>query len=420
MLPRTQNLDFRRSRSISNPSTMYLTHGIHHYTARMIPHIPRYFILKYTEKNDLILDPFCGSGTTLLEARLLGRKAIGIDINPLAVLISEVKSNTLDTVELARAIESVEGRLSTSEGSAPRFPNIDYWFCERAKKELAAIKHVLESSRVLDERIRQFLLLCFSAIIRRSSYADPYMAKTYRSKRMLGKVQNGWVPTPIKYFKETLSNNFKRMEALCRCTNMSENFAKALPGDAKEIEAILGKKNVERVDFIMTSPPYINAQDYFRSYKLEIWWLGLATPEEIRRLERLAIGTEIVSEPDQKRESPTQSKELDAILDSISRIDRKKGLIVRNYFENMAMVLEQCKAVLNTNGHLCLVTGNNTICNTRIPSYRILSSIARDIGFELVERVRNKIRTRTLPPKRNHGAGFIKEECITVYRKVDD
>jgi DNA modification methylase len=399
---------------------MYLTHGIHHYTARMIPQIPSYFILKYSEKNNLILDPFCGSGTTLLEARLLGRNAIGIDINPLAVLISEVKSNTLDTVELARVMESVEGRLFTSEESAPRFPNIDYWFCERAKKELAAIKHVLESSRVQDERIRQFLLLCFSAIIRRSSRADPCMAKTYRSKRVLEKIQQGWVPTPIKYFKETLSNNFKRMEALYKCTNMSENFAKALPGDAKEIEAILGKESVEKVDFIITSPPYINAQDYFRSYKLEIWWLGLATPEEIRKLEKRAIGTEIVSGPDQERESPPQSKALDVILGSISRIDRKKGVIVWNYFKNMTTVLEQCKAVLNTNGHLCLVTGDNTICNTRIPTHRILNSVARDIGFELVERVRNKIRTRTLPPKRNHGAGFIKEEWITVYRKVDN
>ena len=90
-------------------------HYIHKYTAKLIPSIPNYFIQKYSKINDIILDPFCGSGTTLLEAKLLSRNAIGLDINPLATLISEVKCNPLDLNELSEAINSIKYRIKKNK-----------------------------------------------------------------------------------------------------------------------------------------------------------------------------------------------------------------------------------------------------------------------------------------------------------------
>ena len=69
------------------PNTTYLTHGIHSYPAKFIPHIPRYIIKNYTKPKEVVLDQFCGSGTALVEANLLGRNAYGIDINPLSKLM---------------------------------------------------------------------------------------------------------------------------------------------------------------------------------------------------------------------------------------------------------------------------------------------------------------------------------------------
>src|SRR5919206_4901190 len=77
-------------------STRYLTHSYHPYSAKYIPQIPRYLISNLTKKNDLVLDNFVGSGTTLVESKLLGRKAIGVDINPLACLISKVKTTIIE------------------------------------------------------------------------------------------------------------------------------------------------------------------------------------------------------------------------------------------------------------------------------------------------------------------------------------
>ncbi len=132
----TKNLDLREIYSKEIPSTTYLTHGIHPYTAKLIPHIPRYFIEKYTEKNEVILDPFCGSGTTLLEARLLERNAIGIDINPLAILLSKVKTTPLDVEELKHTIQLCKENLKDGKGKIfVDFPNIDYWIWMMRKKK---------------------------------------------------------------------------------------------------------------------------------------------------------------------------------------------------------------------------------------------------------------------------------------------
>ena len=186
-MSKVKRMDFQRLYSLKEiPATNYLTHGIHSYTAKLIPHIPRYFIEKYTKRGDVIFDPFCGSGTTLLEARFLSRNAIGIDINPLATLISEVKTTPLDIDELSLAIRLVKEDVKNSNRKLTVvFPNIDYWFCKKARNELSRIKFSIESlNGRFSESLYRFLLVCFSSIIRKSSYADPRMAKTYKSKRL--------------------------------------------------------------------------------------------------------------------------------------------------------------------------------------------------------------------------------------------
>jgi len=80
---------------LENANTKYYTHGYHPYSSKYIPQIPNRLISTFTERNDLILDPFVGSGTTLVESKVLGRDAIGVDINPLACLISRVKTTVI-------------------------------------------------------------------------------------------------------------------------------------------------------------------------------------------------------------------------------------------------------------------------------------------------------------------------------------
>src|ERR687885_1253072 len=138
--------------------TRYTTHGYHPYSAKYIPQIPNYLISNFSKKNDLILDNFMGSGTTLVESKILGRNAIGVDINPLACLISKVKITNLRKSDLKKIsmiatsmkedILAVRGHVNQSNSEHRKriiiddslHPNIPKWFHEDVLCELVVIK----------------------------------------------------------------------------------------------------------------------------------------------------------------------------------------------------------------------------------------------------------------------------------------
>src|SRR5512136_5537 len=105
----------------------YATHGIHRYPAKFIPQIPRFCIDKYSKPGDDVLDPFMGSGTTLLESYVSGRNSYGIDIHALARLIAKVKTTPLDPEVLsslsARLLEDIREDEEDCTRWIPEIPN---------------------------------------------------------------------------------------------------------------------------------------------------------------------------------------------------------------------------------------------------------------------------------------------------------
>src|SRR3990167_5731469 len=177
--------------SINTKEVTSHTHGFHKYPAKFIPHIPKWAIGKYLNGsgNRTILDPFCGSGTTLVEGLLAGHNVIGLDVDPLSSLITKVKTTPIDSKILNEVINWLTRSIKqTKKGEfEPECKTIEHWFSRNAINKLSIIRTLI--NQVLKEfgsskefkDIQYLLLICFSSIIRRVSNADNESQKTYVS-----------------------------------------------------------------------------------------------------------------------------------------------------------------------------------------------------------------------------------------------
>ena len=149
------------------------THLIHSYPAKLLLHIPYFFLNNshFSKPNDLVLDPFSGTGTVLLESIIANRRAVGADANPLARLISEVKISSISSelleINLKQILISVK-RIKIFE--TPEIINCNYWFSESTIIQLSKLLKVINNLK--DEKVKNFMLVAFSNCVKKVSYAD--------------------------------------------------------------------------------------------------------------------------------------------------------------------------------------------------------------------------------------------------------
>ena len=151
--------------------TSYLTHGYHRYPAKFIPQIVSRLVEKYTKKGDLVVDPFGGCGTTLVEAKVMGRESIVVDINPVAVLITKAKKTQIKPDKLEEYFLKLKNKIDSfnedTKVKVPEHERIDYWFKQGEKRKLAFL--FSEISKIKDKDIRDFFYCGFSNILKNCS-----------------------------------------------------------------------------------------------------------------------------------------------------------------------------------------------------------------------------------------------------------
>ena len=267
-----------------------LTHGLHKYPAKFFPELPRWIIQRYSKVGDLILDPFMGSGTTNLEASLLGRDSVGIDVDPFSRFIAKVKTSPLPIKELKEAYYEIK-REATSYveprylKNVPSFPYRDKWFKSYILKELAHLKTSIENLQT-DISIKNFFLVCFSSIIRKVSEADNNCTRTVVRKKLNKQIHKG---DAIHLFLKRIDTCVENMILLTKA-NPSGNVI--IPENADARDMAIFKDKI--FDLALTSPPYLNAVDYPRTHQLEIYWLNFASGS-LKSLKSKHVGSEIVS-----------------------------------------------------------------------------------------------------------------------------
>ena len=319
----------------------FLTHGLHKYPAKFFPELPRWIIERYSNKGDLVLDPFMGSGTTNVESALTGRNAVGIDVDPFSRLLALVKTTPLNKDELESSSRQLLHVMKdyhpryVKELDIPTFPYRDNWFSREILLELTYIKKSIESLKVSDET-KNFFRICFSSIIRSVSNADDNCTRTVIRKKLEKRVDPA---DALKKFAEKILLNVPKVLEFSELYPKDIRMEIPIDMDARKISY-----NEGVFDLAVTSPPYINAVDYPRTHQLEIYWLGFENGS-LASLKKEHVGTESVYSTEYKKLHQIGIKEADKKISSVFRHDPRRAFIAFKYFEDMEKNLEEVHRV---------------------------------------------------------------------------
>ena len=410
-----EDVNFNSTIEIVSNNINYFTHGFFKYPCKFIPQIPRWAILKYTKPRDWVLDPFAGSGTTLVEAVLNNRNAVGIDFDKFSQFLCEVKTTHL-SLEQIELLKKIKNTLFLNDKHIqpfnPDLHNVAHWFPPQNILDLGLLRSKIERvyQETNDKDIYKFLLVCFASIIRKCSWADDVSPKPYVSRRIKKE------PSSVKEaFLRIFETYIKRIEEY-----KVENLGRAIAilGDARQIDI---QDYISKVSLAVTSPPYINAFDYVRSLRLENAWLGFHSDSKIIEMKKKQVGTEII--PHQlyaEGVEKTGNKRLDDILTKIEKKDKKRAYIVKKFFEDMGKNIEEVNKLLKLGGHYIIVIGDSKIRGVHIPTHEILIDIAKERGFELSNVFSYIIKNRYLRIPRSGRGGLIKKDWVVDIVKRED
>ena len=343
------NWDFAETKSNTG------LHGIHPYPARFIPQLPRQLInLLQPPKSGVIFDPFCGSGTSLVEAQALGFRSVGIDLNPIATLLTKVKT-TLTDKRLSESAQALvdSARLVEQPIAIPAIPRVDHWFDEAVQEKLTVLTERIQA--IGDEAIREGLMIAISSIIVRVSRQD-------------GDTRYAAVQ---KSTKEQVYELFVRAAAeidRSRDVHFQNLFSSSLQESRVITADVLSVKapDVGPVDLVITSPPYPNAYEYWLYHKYRMYWLGF-DPIAVKE-------AEIGARPHFFKSRPQTEDDFESQMEGVFRL---------------------LDAILRPNGHVCFVVGDSKIHGRIIDNVALLSRAAAIHGFR-----RLAVMSRAVPAHR--------------------
>ncbi|MDO8616619.1 MAG: DNA methyltransferase [Dehalococcoidia bacterium] len=349
-------------------------HNIHPYPTRFIPQIPRELIRIFHPGDDsAVLDPFCGSGTTLVEAVSAGLPAVGVDLSPLAILISRVKTTPLKEPisPIARGVISDAKRHPTP---IPAIPRLDHWFRVDVQDTLARLRAQIE--QVADQSHRDALNLAFSSIIVRVSNQESDTRYAAVTKEMRpDQVYNAFYRATENIQRAIFARYNTLFATRPICQLIHKDTLSTSPTDIDL-----------KVGLVVTSPPYPNAYENWLYHKYRMYWLGM-DPLIVRK-------GEIGARPHFFRKIRPHTAE--------------------HFQEQMARCLQLVSGVLQPGGVACFVVGRSVIRGQVVDNAELVSQAAVRHGFRQLALLGRSIKkTRKAF---NPSIGKIHEESIVVLR----
>jgi len=380
----------------SDRKTIYEILGrepVHPFPARMAPGIALE-VMGEDRKPLRVLDPMMGSGTVLAVARSKGHRGVGVDIDPLAVLISKVWTTAIDAEEVRdRAREVLDRARGISyalpcRDAYPRHADVEtrafvaYWFDRNARRQLTSLATAI--NRVRDDGVRDALWCAFSRlIITKQSGASLAMDLAH------SRPHRAFDRAPTKPFLKFLPAVDR---VVGNCVDKGTPGRGPAPciqeGDARDLP--IGNASV---DLVLTSPPYLNAIDYMRCSKFSLVWMGHCI-KELRLVRAKSIGCEVGTG------APIADREVRAILTELNLhpgLAARQEAILARYIGDMQRALNEAARVLTPGGRAVYVVGENTVSGTYVRNALVVTMVASLAGLRLCDR-----RTRSLPSERRY------------------
>lgn len=422
------------SSQVKRQYTRYSVHGLHEYKGKFNPQIVSALLNCYNIDNThRVLDPFCGSGTTLVECARRGVYAIGTDINPLAVRIADAKmrslhiKNTVLWKDAKRILESFKERLlEPGFEEIHQDERIEYllkWFNKDLLYKLEILKEIIENSTI---ETKEIFLILVSDILRDYSNQEPSDLRIRRRKSPLPEIViEDRVESSLFNFIESVET-FQNAVGLINTDNIALNI------DIRDLSNRHKMYN-NYFDFAITSPPYATALPYIDTQRLSLVWLNLIKPSEIKPLDAYLIGSREFNKKNYQQEwvkrlESNESNLPERVLAECIEIDksinemdgfRKKAVpsLLYRYFSEMKMAFSSVSNSLTSNGSFIMIVGHN---RTSVGGKeRIIDTPKHlvDIGYQTNFECEEIIELQTYQRYGLHASNAVNTESLIVLRK---
>ena len=368
-------------------------HKIHSYPAKF-PGFITTKALEYAKGKGVVVktmaDPFCGCGTTAVEAKKKGIRFWGCDINPVATLIAQTKIRNYDLVKLDQYFSSIIKSYGLIKINKKELGDINerikHWFDDTKIANLLKLKKAIERNTAHDSPYRKFFLCAFSNILKSTSI---WASKSIKPQIDPNKTPADVLPAFQKQFRlmRKASNEYTFPKGKLSHTQiMYKNF---LSLNTSAYEA----------DIIITSPPYINSYNYANIHQLSGLWLGMCSDYRDLRLNMIGSTYQIKIPADEDIQS--LSKTGQSIYQQLLKQNIAKSKSTARYFIDIKKSIENCYEILNQNGMVIFLIGNTNYQSVQIDNASFMQECMQQAGFLDIQKIARKISLKQLSPFRD-------------------
>lgn len=378
--------------SFKTADTKEFTHCYHTYPAMMIPQVARKLLDDYAPEGNLslVLDPYAGSGTTLVESSIKGIKSIGTDLNPLARFMSRVKNTHYNLEEVRTAVATITAEVMLYNATEvkntdfSRISNFTFWYTEDSLFKLSYLNQIILE---LKPEVQDFFLLCLSETVREVSFTRNGEFKRYKmSEKQLEKFN----PDVFLTFEKKVQRNIKGLEAF----NATGTVNLASVYDFNTSNGIPPEVLPEgSVDMVVTSPPYGDSHTTVAYGQFSRWANEWFSFDNAKSLDRILMGGTISKEV--KFETESIKEELEAI----KALDEKRYFEVISFLNDYWDSIQNVAKVIRKGGRVCYVVGNRRVKAVQINLDYFTAEMFEKCGFKHEITIIREIPNKRMPSK---------------------